>query len=184
MSNFNDAWLSGFIDGEGSVGLTKSKETYIPTLQITTTCQKSCEYIIDVLIPIIGKIPSWSYQEKRPEIHRDSYYIRVTGMGRISKVIEAVLPYSITKKEHWELLKEFIKIRIELTGTDNKGNIKRGGKNRKPYGEREKEIYTELRAINRRGPRTEEYRKLHKNVYGQSNGNQQFTRKDFRVESS
>lgn len=150
------AWLAGYLDGEGSVGIARNKNTMIPVVQLSTTCPRAAERVQDIMEPIIGRVPSYTYEERDPAKHRDAIYLRATGMRRVKPLAEAMIPYAVTKLPNWQLILEFVNIRLERFGVDEKGNIKRGGNHlERGYGERETEIYRAIRSLNARGPQSE-----------------------------
>jgi hypothetical protein len=147
------AWLSGFWDGEGSIGLSRLRNYYRANLQLSTTDLPTVEYLLDLLGRMGVTNRGYTYQERDPERHQDAHYIRISNLSNIAKMGRLVVPFAITKRRHWILMLEWIDSRtLAAGGLDSKGNVKRGGRHRTGYSSREMEIISELSALNRRGP--------------------------------
>lgn len=146
------AWLAGFWDGEGSIGLVQNKNTKVLTCQLSSTCRFTIVEILSILERHAINGRGYTYQERDPDKHKDAHYIRVTGMGNVLKFAELLLPFAVTKKRHWEIAIEWSKSRIaKAGGLNEKGHlIKRGIPI--PYDEKELALFDELCSINRRGP--------------------------------
>lgn len=150
------AWLAGFWDGEGSVGLIRNKATRILVAQLSHTELGSIRKILEILeaAEISGR--GYTYQERDPLKHRDAHYLRVTGVANVLKLAELLLPYSVTKHRHWEIAIQWSKRRIEVAGgIDAKGHLRRGGikpQKARAYLPDELLLADELSALNTRGP--------------------------------
>lgn len=148
------AWFAGFWDGEGSIGLTKNKSTYILSVQCSHTDKTTVEHVFKLLKQWEINGRGYTYQEKKPDKHRPSYHIRVSGIGNILKLAKLVAPHAITKKRNWEIAIKWAETRIAVSGgIDGKGHLQRGGKKDRSYSEEDHATYLELRSINGRGPR-------------------------------
>lgn len=130
-------WIAGFVDGEGYIGLWKSKiknkYTYVPTMSVSNTHHESINYLSEQLkILNIGnhifvrnvENPKW----------RQRMVLEVRGMKRIKSFIETIKPYSITKKSQMELLESFILKRMEKPMNQ-------------PYGEYEEDVFEKLKLL-------------------------------------
>lgn len=148
------AWLAGFWDGEGSVGLVKSKTTFVLNAQLSHTEFDSVNHILEILkaSAIAGR--GYTYQERDPAKHRDAHYIRVSGVANIQRLASLMEPYAITKKRHWQIAGEWAKRRIKVAGgVDAKGHLFRGGIGAdRAYSTEDLLLATELSNLNRRGP--------------------------------
>mgnify|MGYP001576198178 CR=1 FL=1 len=130
-------WIAGFVDGEGYIGLWKSKiknkYTYVPVMSISNTHHESISYLSEQLkILNIGnhiyirnvENPKW----------RQRMVLEIRGMKRIKSLIEAIKPFSITKKSQLELLEEYINKRMEKSMNQ-------------PYGKYEEDVFEKLKLL-------------------------------------
>jgi hypothetical protein len=99
----NWAYLAGFIDGEGCLGLRRVKTTIRPRITITNTNK-------EVLELIRGFVGSGSICKSRTkgEGWKCAYRWQLEGKQSIGKVIDGVLPHLIVKREQGIVLKRFI----------------------------------------------------------------------------
>lgn len=148
------AWLAGFWDGEGSIGIVRDGTSRHLRVQLSHTEYGSTLKILDILerSEIGGR--GYTYQERDPLKHRDAHYIRVSGMGNIYKMAKLILPYAVTKRRHWEIAIEWIESRAEKAGGFNSdGSIKRiGNADKRKYTPNEIALFDEICELNRRGP--------------------------------
>ena len=108
------AWLAGFWDGEGSIGLVKNKKTLILSVQLSHTEIDTVLRVLELLKPIGGR--GYTYQERDPAKHRDAHYVRVSGISNIQRLAAELLPYAVTKRRHWEIAAEWCASRILVAG--------------------------------------------------------------------
>jgi LAGLIDADG-like domain len=156
VEQFELGWLAGLFDGEGSVGiqLNTGAKSMRPSLQMSMTCERTIRHAGNLCLKAGVRAAGYTYQEKKPEKHRDAVYLRIIRLRDILVLSEALLPYAITKRDHWSLMIDFCRLRLEGTTLNEDGQVVRGGNKKwwKPYTEREWEIYRELKELNRRGP--------------------------------
>jgi hypothetical protein len=154
------AWLAGFWDGEGSIGLSTHRNTRILCAQLSHTELDTVKAIMVLLADMRVSGRGYTYQERDPLKHRDAHYVRVTGIGNVLNMGMALLPFAITKKRHWEIAIQWAESRIRLAGGLNaKGHLMRGGiQADKGYSDFEKALAEELSTLNRRGPQDRESR--------------------------
>jgi len=135
-------WLGGIIDGEGYIVLNSRQQTkrrernLVPMFGIVNTD----ELLITTVESLLTELGVGYYRNDRAATSKWKKTMRivVAGAKRCSKFLTAVQPYLISKKNHAELVLEFIESRLS--------------KNRLlPYSERELEIYA---ALKRRTQRT------------------------------
>src|SRR5687767_7254572 len=103
MKQTDLAWLAGFWDGEGSVGIVKSGTTLILVAQLSHTELGTIKHILNLLEEGTINGRGYTYQERDPKKHRDAHYVRVTGMVGVMKLGKLLLPHAVTKKRHWEI---------------------------------------------------------------------------------
>lgn len=150
-------WLVGIWDGEGSVGLRRVSPTNIgPNVQMSMTCKVTIDEILRLLTGLGVTSYGYSYAEKR-SYHLDAHMIRVNRMVDAALLAHILGPLSITKRRQWELLAEFAAIRLANRRVMPDGRLARGGIPLHPLGEREFQIYDEMRRLNHRnyGPQGE-----------------------------
>ena len=133
MEPTDAAWLAGFLDGEGTISLYRSKwkwkpdgpntrrlrnherepERYRPLIAVSHTDGPSCDHVNALLQQIGAKNyylpdPKWikpGRMGKRPQRH-----ISVMSFVAARKVLIAILPYLVTKRAQGEALLRFIEI--------------------------------------------------------------------------
>jgi len=150
------AWLAGIIDGEGSIGISKNGNgtSLRAAVQMSMTCEKTILHAIGLCKKAGVVACGYTYQEKKPEKHRDAAYLRVTRLHDIRTLGRIVAPFAVTKSRHWELILSFCDLRLEGVRIEDDGMVTRGGSRKwwKPYTEKEWNIYDEIRQLNARGP--------------------------------
>jgi len=92
ISIIDKAWLAGFIDGEGYIGLVKQiKPTgglrYHPQVVITSTDEKIIEEI-QILIPITKRAFL-----RRTEGHKLGFQLKIVKYQHLSEFLEPIKPY-------------------------------------------------------------------------------------------
>jgi hypothetical protein len=153
------AWLAGFWDGEGSIGIAKDRTTLILRCQLSSTCHETVTHILRILEAREINGRGYTYQERDPEKHMDAHYLRITGTANILKFARMIRPHLITKRRQCEIAIEWAERRIEKAGgLDCNGRLRKSGIPI-PYDDYELSLYAEMCEINRRGP---DGRKRHK----------------------
>lgn len=111
------AWLAGFIDGQGSITISKQrikgKIKLCPTIGITNTCQTTilhCKKILDSLDT------SYHIQHKEPQGKKkqESYSLVTRNNQYIHRTIIHLLPYLITKASQAEMTLEFVAKKLDV----------------------------------------------------------------------
>ncbi len=158
VSDIELGWLAGTLDGEGSVGISRNRNSggnhsliLAPSVQMSTTCKRTCDKVLDLLTALgcVGR--GYTYQEKKPERHLPSHHMRVTRLGEVLPLTRIMAPITVTKQAQWRLLLEFCELRLDGATVTDKGTVT-GGR-RRPYEPRELTIAEEMSALNQRGPR-------------------------------
>lgn len=145
ISPISKAWLAGFIDGEGYIGLVKQiKPTgglrYHPQFVITSTDKKILDEIL-LLIPIA----KWAFL-RRTEGHKLGFQLKIVKYEHLREFLELIKPYLRLKYRQAELIIRFCKLRNEIkiiTG--------RGSKGKTSFGIMDEQIFNELSNLNKRG---------------------------------
>ena len=124
-SDTDIAWLAGFIDGEGSIGLkvqkySRGKQVFYvaPYIQVVNTHIATLEPVHRILKGMgAGVYVNWPRPRKVPggvrEIsdYKPLWRILVNGLKRCKPVLTALGPYLITKLDDANLVMEFIESR-------------------------------------------------------------------------
>lgn len=149
------SWLSGLWDGEGSIGLSKVGKGWRLNAQMSMCDAPTIFEALAVMEEMGVHGRNYTYQERQPH-HKDAWYLRVNGINNIRELGIQLLPYSITKREAWELAVQFADSRIQAAGgLQEDGTLKRGGKNRTGYSAEDLGLIDSLRSLTRRPTRVE-----------------------------
>lgn len=147
MNETEKAWLAGFIDGEGSIGLTKEYDQrkgvgyfhYRPALQISNTVKSALD---DAQEMIGGGYISLLYRDKRGN-RKPLYMYALRKQEILKQTLQSIIPYLRIKRKHAELLVAYIHRRQDIR------------KNAKgwyaPYVTEDEITYAILKEMNRRG---------------------------------
>jgi len=151
------AWLAGLWDGEGSIGISGTKDRMAANAQMCMTCERTIKTAIDTMKELGIRAIGYTYQERDTVKHRDACYIRVNRMNDIRILASEMVKYSVTKLEHWKIISEFVTSRLEHARLDDGGRVITGGvtvgkTSWKPYTERERNLQIRISEINARGP--------------------------------
>jgi hypothetical protein len=131
------AYIAGFIDGEGYIGIKwTEKQRMVPRICISNTHE-------GVLLIIKYILESWEVSSfvcsaVREGNRKLSYSLNINS-SCILTVLENILPYLIVKQQQARLILEFCTLR------------KLEGKFGNNYVDREQVIYEELKVLNKRG---------------------------------
>jgi len=140
------SWLSGFLDGEGHIGVHPTFDGYHQAnVFVRNTHKPSIDHVGD-LYSQLG-LPVHIAVEHR-ERGKDSWYLSLTGMENILILANEVSSYSITKTRQWELMKAYCLSRTNRPSHKSKtGSI---------YSVEEHYMIEEFQQVNKRW--TEEYK--------------------------
>jgi len=150
------AWLAGFIDGEGYLGIERQrkKETakqtasllYHPYLIIANSNYNVLEFIREY----VGYGYIYEVQRKKSKSRHNnekpSFQYKLTKMDKLMPLLNALQPYLHLKQQQCDLLLKFINIRQSakrITGRGHRGSTS--------FSNLEEEIYQKLRILNKRG---------------------------------
>lgn len=104
------AWLAGFVDGEGYVGLpqygSSTKTThykYSPRLSIGNTNKKVIEYIVN-------KFGGTIYEQKCKKKQYKKVWCWRLYSKKAAYILKLIYPYLKVKKENADIIFEFIKL--------------------------------------------------------------------------
>jgi hypothetical protein len=145
LSDIEIGYIAGLIDGEGTIGIYnchKSRGTFRPVVQVSNTKP-------EVLRWFKSKLPFGCLSERHFQFIIVNHFL----MLRLLTTIKDSL---LIKKKHAELMIEYLKSRI-LDLRKRKWIFEEGkvvvGRRRVPYTERQLEIVSELKMLNRRNAR-------------------------------
>lgn len=150
LNNTQKAWLAGFIDGEGYIGILKQRKKpdrkqsdslqYHPYLIITSTKRQ----IIDYIKRIIGKgrIASNSLKSQ----NKAYFQYKLSQSEALEAILRQLQPYFKIKSCQSDLVRRFIQIRQNKSKKTG-----RGTRGLSSFGFEEEKIYQELRRLNKRG---------------------------------
>lgn len=151
LSEIEKAWLAGFIDGEGYIGITfqLKKETksqassprYHPYLIIVNTNR----YALEQISTIIGDGCVYIAHKTNGK-HKESYQYKLTKMDPLMAVLRDIAPFLKIKQKQAYILMGFIKKR--KTARPATG---RGSRGRTSFDAVDSEAYHNLLALNKRG---------------------------------
>ena len=161
ITDTDKAWMAGIYDGEGSVGINRGRKrggstsgeyVLFPQVQLQMTHVPTVERVVTLLRGLGCSATAYHWAEKKAH-HKDACGVRVAKTGYVLMMADALLPYAVTKREQWLLVKEFCELRIERVGLLPSGDLKRGGRQGwwTPYSERELDIAERICDLNRRG---------------------------------
>lgn len=116
MKSTDLAWLAGMMDGEGCVGLyeyttTKGYETRVIRGMVTVV--NTHEPTMDKVAEIYDELGAVYYRRKvehpKNPTWKNSFTIVVQNREGMTVVLEAILPYLVTKKEQAELCLQYLR---------------------------------------------------------------------------
>lgn len=111
MLGSDAAWLAGFIDGEGHVGMHPNGRSWMQAnVFVRHTHRPTVDHVVRLLSQLEIDIPITC--EIRGLQHKDSYRVNVTGMARILRLADVVEPFSVTKVEQWAVLRQWCESRL------------------------------------------------------------------------
>ncbi len=125
FSELDVAWLGGFIDGEGSIGIKVQKYMHnksvlyvAPYVQVVNTNQEALERVDSILTQLhIGHYFDWPKPRKAPhgknsiQEYKPLWRMLVNGLNRCHAFIPIILPHLTVKRDNAEIVLEFIESR-------------------------------------------------------------------------
>ena len=141
------AWIAGFIDGEGSLGLNKEFDPrkgenyfhYRPALQIVNTDKEAVEAVYRFVGE--GDFRSIDRYKEEGKPYQEVHRFVLRKQQPLLQLLRQLLPYLIVKKRRAELLIEYIEGRKNAEG---RGWFK-------PATPKDSEIFEQLKQLNLRG---------------------------------
>ncbi len=144
------AWLAGFIDGEGFIGITRqnkresAKEAagihYHAYLIITGTDRAAIHYIHTMTG--CGHVAI----QNRTGGNKTSYQWKLSRYADLLEILKQVRPYLRIKRSQCDLVVQFITLRNNVAVPSG-----RGSRGQTSYTEAEHHIYQQLKVLNKKG---------------------------------
>lgn len=154
LSPIQKAWLAGFIDGEGFIGITfqRKKENsqqsatprYHPYLIVTNNDKSSILHVKS----LIGEGKIYQVRAKNSRFPYPAYQYKLTKMGDLNELLIEIRPYFIIKRKQCDLLLEYCNLRKErkiVSGYGSRGKTS--------FSAEEEAVYQRLLKLNKRGER-------------------------------
>ena len=152
LTELEKAWLAGFIDGEGYLGITfqRKKETksqaasplFRPYLVLANTNLSVLSYIKNIIGA--GKIYD---MKKATEKTKKSFQYKLMRMEILQDVLESIESYLRIKSDQCRILIEFTKRRRRVTYVTGYGS-----RGRTSFTDADENSYRSLLKLNKRGP--------------------------------
>lgn len=162
MREVDLAWLAGLLDGEGSVGASLCHKperarpwSIRPAIQMSITVFSAIERAVAICDDIGVTAATYTYIEKVPAKQLPYWRFAVMRLADIRILAREMLPYSIVKQQHFEVILALVESRLANVELDDRGRIRRGGTRANPYTAEQVELAKILRNLNVRGPRKE-----------------------------
>jgi hypothetical protein len=145
---FKVSWeyIGGFFDGEGSIGIHRTKKQFIPRIAITNNNFEILNKIALFLTENKIKVKIRPRKRYKPN-YSQGYALEITNYVNTKLFLENVYPYLFVKKPHAKLMLEIIKMRIK---TPSRKGFKL---HESTYTQEEIKLIEQLREMNRRGSR-------------------------------
>ena len=125
LSPTERAWLAGFTDADGSIGLKKgfknekkAQHSLVPRVTFHNTCIVTLNRVVELLLKFQKSVKTSQRQRAKPT-HSSMSNVEVLGMKQCEPLLRMLLPYLITKKLEAQILLEFIE-RRKSRGVRNK----------------------------------------------------------------
>jgi hypothetical protein len=135
-------YLAAFIDGEGGIQITRSKRKgrqYRLHLHPVV-------YFTNTNLEVITTIRNWLSagavvvsRSKKKKNYRDTHVLHITGIRNIMRLLKAVSPYLIVKRERAALMMQFCESRLGERGPEGRH-----------FSQEEIRLYREIRRANLR----------------------------------
>ena len=97
------AWLAGFWDADGSIGIKKQSKYLAPFATCTNTSEKAILKICELLD--LAEVPYHIELQDRSHLNnsKDCWIVRMNSKARVKKFLHLIKDYLVVKKEQAEL---------------------------------------------------------------------------------
>lgn len=143
------AWLAGFLDGEGTIGISRTngkawKHPYLrPTVQAPNTDRRAIDEMARIVEGVTGKRPSVCVSNQGSERCKRAWRVKVSTQWELLLLLPVLMPHLRLKKRQAELCLEFCKRKAGKSG--------RSGYRWHEFREQDEAAYHECLALNARG---------------------------------
>lgn len=103
-------WLAGFLDGEGTMGLSAVRRpqngrlNYAPHVTIVNTSHAAIEKTRDLMGGRVARV------------HDGVWSVRINGIGHIERLLTVLMPHLVVKTTRAEILMEYARLRHSRPG--------------------------------------------------------------------
>lgn len=140
------AWLGGFIDGEGSIGMSMQRDgrrvglrpSYRAAVQIANTFLPAMHRALQIMA-VGGRVVLLAPPTER---HKAHYHINIRSHGAVAITLARIMPYLIIKRQQAEIVLAYCQRRMAIRGMGRYA----------PFIPADHEAYVKLRQLNKRGP--------------------------------
>lgn len=145
MSIADWAWVAGFVDGEGSIGIHRAadprigRHSYRAALQIGNTNRDALVRVAEIM-GVTNAITQLAPQTER---HATQWHFQVRERSHLWRILPQIEPYLVIKRLQAQLTLFFVASRLTHRGRGRYA----------PFTPQELRCYEVLREANRRGPR-------------------------------
>lgn len=144
MIETDKAYIAGFIDGEGCIGIYqrhkgKDKGHYEPKVSIGQSNKEILEKILKMMDNLKSSYVSLSCKGTIGNRTKDYYQLNIFRLSSIKELLEEIYPYLILKQKQAEIMLNFVNHRLTLKNKVT--NNLRG------YGDFDKECYLQLKKL-------------------------------------
>lgn len=149
ISDSKRGWLAGIIDGEGSISIAKNNKTLTTKIGIEMTSEATIQEIGNILDSINVHYNPY-YRERKERNAKPQFSLKVERMADCQKLANLLQPLSVTKKEHWKLVKEFTTSRLSNAKLQKSGKVSVVGSTFE-NSDYEWELFNQIKILNKRG---------------------------------
>lgn len=141
-SKIDLAYIAGFVDGEGCIGLHRNSDN---SLKASITIGNAHAGALKFIQRTLGFGGLYIHVKEGNRVRQWQYQTR--NMGELFKFLSLIAPYLIIKRKHAILMLRFLKSRLRRIKPGRKKTFSR----KNPYNQAELKIWIQLRYLNRRG---------------------------------
>lgn len=128
-------YIAGLIDGEGSLMINWYRGQPHLNFSCLMVIGMTHEGVISWLADILGV----TYEKLTPKNRKPIYRLRLQTSDNLQKLLEALLPWLIVRREQAEIVLKFLNL-------EQKGDVRE-------YAKKRAELYLRIRELNKRGSR-------------------------------
>lgn len=104
------AWLAGFWDADGTFGVYKRGDYYVPSISVCNTDKKIIDHICK-LLDSNGTEYYIDYQDRGKRSNaKPAWQIKMESSPRILSIIDSLIPYLVGKQLQAQLVSELCKL--------------------------------------------------------------------------